>query len=60
MDNILDSLCLLLGDVKITLPLNNGKMEEPILYPSKYLTQAIFNNAPQFALEYPTAGNQFI
>jgi len=37
MENVLDALCLLTKEVKITLPLNNGTVDEPILFPSKYL-----------------------
>ena len=40
-DNILDGLALFVNDVKISVPLNNGKNDQPIIYPSKYLMKFI-------------------
>lgn len=41
MDNILDALALLSNEIKLELPLNNGKNDRPIIYPSKALTKFI-------------------
>ena len=40
-DNILDGLALFTNEVKINLPLNTGKNDQPIIYPSKYLMKFI-------------------
>lgn len=47
MDNILDALCLLTKEVKVTLPLNNGTVDDPVIYPSKYLIQYLNDYSPQ-------------
>ena len=36
LDNILDAMALLTGNVEVTLPLCTGKNDVPILYPSKF------------------------
>lgn len=41
MDSILDALALLSNEIKLELPLNNGKNDRPIIYPSKTLTKFI-------------------
>lgn len=41
MDNILDALALLSNEIKLELPLNNGKNDRPIIYPSKTLSKFI-------------------
>lgn len=40
-DNILDGLALFTNEVKINLPLNTGKNDQPIIYPSKSLMKFI-------------------
>jgi hypothetical protein len=40
-DNPLDSIAILNGDVKLSLPLNNGTNEAPYCYPSKKLIEFI-------------------
>jgi len=47
MDNILDALCLLTKEVKITLLLNNGSTGEPIIFPSKHLMSFLQDYNPQ-------------
>jgi hypothetical protein len=57
MDNILDSLCLITREVKITLPMSNGNMEEPIIYPSKFLLDFLANYNPETTiLDVKSAG----
>ena len=46
-DNILDSLALFTNETKVYLPLSNGKMEQPVIYPSKYLMKFIDEFDPQ-------------
>jgi hypothetical protein len=36
-DNIIDALALYTKEAKVMLPMNSGKLDEPIVYPSKYL-----------------------
>ena len=60
MDNVLDALCLLTKEVKVTLPLNNGTVDDPILYPSKFLIQYLNDYTPQTSvINIQTAGNHF-
>ena len=60
MDNVLDALCLLTKEVKVTLPLNNGTVDDPILYPSKFLIQYLNDYTPQTSvINIQTAGNYF-
>lgn len=40
-DNILDALVIYSGDLKIKLPLINGTVDEPQIFPSTYLTNYI-------------------
>lgn len=47
MDNILDALCLITKEVKITLPLTTGNQDEPIIYPSKFLLDYLSNYSPE-------------
>lgn len=46
-DNILDALTLFANDIKVFLPLNNGRTDQPIIYPSKYLMKFIDDFNPQ-------------
>jgi len=46
-DNILDALALFTNEIKLFLPLNNGKTEHPVIYPSKYLMKFIDDFNPQ-------------
>ena len=46
-DNILDSLALFANEIKLYLPLNNGKTDHPIIFPSKYLMKFIDDFNPQ-------------
>jgi len=60
MDNVLDALCLLTKEVKVTLPLNNGTVDDPILYPSKFLIQYLNDYTPQTSvINIQTAGVSF-
>jgi hypothetical protein len=56
MDNPLDALCLILREVKIQLPLNNGKIDEPIIYPSVNFISTIQQMGADLVLMFETAG----
>jgi hypothetical protein len=58
MENPLDSLCLLLREVKIQLPLNDGKIEEPIIYPAANFIQNLQLMGPALVQQFETAGIQ--
>ena len=38
LDSILDAMAVLTKDVEITLPLCSGSNDEPLIFPSKFLT----------------------
>jgi hypothetical protein len=58
LSNILDSIAILNKSVKLTLPLNNGCNDEPIIMPSKFLINFINDfNAQNTTFTYQTAGN---
>ena len=46
MENVLDALCVITKEVKVTLPLNGGAIDEPIIYPSKYLIKFLQDYNP--------------
>ncbi len=57
MENILDALCLLTKEIKLTLPLNNGTVDEPIVYPSKNLLTYLNDYNPEKnTIEVQSAG----
>eukprot|EP01017_Pseudomicrothorax_dubius_P034722 TRINITY_DN4789_c0_g1_i5.p1 TRINITY_DN4789_c0_g1~~TRINITY_DN4789_c0_g1_i5.p1 ORF type:complete len:148 (+),score=42.19 TRINITY_DN4789_c0_g1_i5:65-508(+) len=62
LDNVLDAFALITKEAKLTLPLNNRKNDEPLIFPSKYLLKLIedYSQNPQNAqLNYLTAGSCF-
>lgn len=57
----IDAIALLVQAVKITLPLNNGTVGEPIVYPSTYLLKFIESfNPATYQLEYRGLGKKII
>ena len=60
LSNILDAIAILNKNVKVNLPLNNGTNDEPIIMPSKFLTNWILDFNPQTnPINYHTAGHAF-
>lgn len=58
-NNPIDAICALVRAVKIALPLNDGTVGEPIIYPSSFLLRLIqnFNFSTQY--EFRNLGNCF-
>ena len=59
LGNVIDAAACLLGETKITLPLNNGTNDEPIIVPSNsYIQQIdqIVKNPGNYPLEFSKAG----
>ena len=60
LNNQLDAVALLVRGVKINLPLNNGTVNEPVVYPSTHLLNFIERFNPSiFQLEIRTLGKYF-
>ncbi len=47
LDSILDAMAIITKDVEITLPLCTGSNDEPLIYPSRFLTHFLENYNPQ-------------
>lgn len=47
LDNILDALAIFSNEIKLELPLNNGKNDQPLIYPSTSLIKFIDEFNPQ-------------